>query len=139
MPENTKNKVLIIEDEDLIARMYEKTLSFDGFEVEVAIGGKDGLEKAKSFNPDLILLDIMMPEPDGMEVLDTLKRQPDTNHIPVVMLTNLSGKQDAELALEKGAVEYWIKKEAKPRELGEKITNIVNKNKPQSDSAINVE
>ena len=92
MSETGQHKVLIIEDEDLIARMYEKTLTFDGFEVEVAIGGKDGLEKAVNFKPDLILLDIMMPEPDGMEVLETLKRKPDTSGIPVVMLTNLSGK-----------------------------------------------
>ena len=132
MAEINKQKVLIIEDEDLIARMYEKTLSVDGFEVEVAIGGNEGLEKAKSFKPDVILLDIMMPEPDGMEVLETLKRQPETSEIPVVMLTNLSGKQDAELAIEKGAVEYWIKKEAKPSDFGTKIKEIISQNKTSS-------
>ncbi|OGM12202.1 hypothetical protein A2Z22_05195 [Candidatus Woesebacteria bacterium RBG_16_34_12] len=120
-------KVLIIEDEPLVARLYEKTLKFDGFEVSIANGGNEGLTKTKAEKPDLVLLDIMMPEPDGIEVLDKLKKDEETKGIPVVILTNLSGKHDAELALSKGADDYWIKRDAEPKDLGKMIKGILNR------------
>ena len=113
--------ILLVEDEPLVARMMEKALKFDGFNVVVAIMGKEGLDKAKSEKPDLILLDIMMPEPDGIEVLERLKADEETKNIPVVMLTNLSGTHDEELAKSKGALAYWVKKDAHPIALGNKI------------------
>src|SRR3972149_4319618 len=85
-------KVLIVEDEDIIARMYQEALKFDGFDVTVALGGLDGLTKVKSEKPDVVLLDIMMPEPDGIEVLEKIKADPDIAGIPVVMLTNLNAR-----------------------------------------------
>ncbi|OGM12195.1 hypothetical protein A2Z22_05200, partial [Candidatus Woesebacteria bacterium RBG_16_34_12] len=117
-------KVLIIEDEPLVARMYEKALTFEKFEVICAVGGKDGIEEAKKNKPDIILMDIMMPEMNGIEALDIIKSDPVTSDIPVVMLTNLSGIHDMELAKEKGAEDYWVKKDIKPREMGEKIKKI---------------
>ena len=119
-------KILIVEDEPLVARMYQKSLSFDSHEVVTALGGKEGLQKVKSEKPDIVLLDIMMPEPNGMEVLERIMTDPETKHIPVVMLTNLSGKHDAELAKSKGAVEFWVKKDAQPKELGKKIEEILS-------------
>lgn len=116
-----KYKVLIIEDEDLVARMYQKSLQFDDFDVEVAIGGKEGYQMIKDHKPDLVLLDIMMPEPDGMEVLEMIKGDPETKNIPVIMLTNLSGEYDSKLAISKGATDYWVKKDSNPTELGKKI------------------
>jgi len=121
-------KILIVEDEPLVARVYEKTLSFDGFDVAIAIGGEEGLEKVKTIKPDAVLLDIMMPEPDGMEVLEKIKADPETSSVPVIMLTNLSGKNDAELALEKGAEAYWVKKDSKPKDLGKMIKEILGIN-----------
>jgi len=118
-------KILIIEDEPLVARMYEKTLKFGGFDVVTANGGDEGLEKAKSNKPDVILLDIMMPEPDGMKVLQSLKQDQATINIPVVVLTNLSGKHDAELALDRGASAYWVKKDTDAKSLGKKVQEIV--------------
>jgi CheY-like chemotaxis protein len=114
-------KVLLIEDEDLVARMYEKALKFDGFDVLVALGGEDGIKKVKEFAPDILFLDIMMPEPDGMEVLEKIKADPETKDIPVVMLTNLSGKHDAELAKEKGALDYIVKSNIEIADLGKMI------------------
>ncbi|OGM14323.1 hypothetical protein A3A76_00090 [Candidatus Woesebacteria bacterium RIFCSPLOWO2_01_FULL_39_23] len=118
-------KVLIVEDEDIIARMYQEALKFDGFDVTVALGGLDGLTKVKSEKPDVVLLDIMMPEPDGIEVLEKIKADPDIAGIPVVMLTNLSGKHDAELAKAKGALDYWVKCDVKVKGLGKKVQAIL--------------
>lgn len=118
---------MIIEDEPLVARMYQKTLSNEGFKVTTAIGGQEGLARVKNDKPDFVLLDIMMPEPNGMQVLEKLKSDPDTKDIPIVMLTNLSGKHDAELALKKGADDYWVKKDIRPKGIEVKIKEILAK------------
>ena len=123
-----------MEDEDLVGRMYEKALKFDGFDVTVALGGEDGLAKLKEIKPDLILLDIMMPEPDGIEVLEKIKEDEKLKEIPVVMLTNLSGRHDAELALSKGATDFWVKSDTKVADLGKKINEVLNDKKPKQES-----
>jgi CheY-like chemotaxis protein len=120
-------KVLIVEDEPLVARMYEKALTFDGMDVSIAMGGESGIKKAREEKPDFILMDIMMPEMNGIEALEYIKNNPETANIPVVMLTNLSGDNDMELAKQKGAYDYWVKKDIKPRELAQKINEIIKK------------
>lgn len=120
-------KILIVEDEPLVARVYQKSLGFNNHEVVVALNGKEGLEKMRSERPDIVLLDVMMPEMNGMQVLEEANNDPEIKHIPIVMLTNLSGKHDAELAISKGAVEYWVKKDAKPLELGKRIEELLGK------------
>jgi CheY-like chemotaxis protein len=123
-------KILLIEDEPLVVRMYQKALTFDGFEVLTALTGKDGIAKAKAQKPDVILLDVMMPEMNGIEVLMELKKDPTIKNIPIIMLTNLSGEQDKQLALSKGAIEFWVKKDLNPMEVGEKIKQLfANKTK----------
>ena len=114
-------KILIVEDDPLMSRMYQKIFTFEGFEVDMAADGEVGLEKARAGKPTLILLDIMMPKMNGLEVLGKLKADPETKTIPVVMLTNLAGEQDAETALAKGAVKYIIKSEYEPKQ----VTNMV--------------
>lgn len=90
--------------------------------METATNGEEGLAKARSVKPDLILLDIMMPKLNGLEMLRQLKAIPDVEKIPVVVLTNLSGDADAETALQEGAVKYIVKSDYKPKE----IFNIVD-------------
>ena len=124
-------KILIIEDDVLVAKMYQKVLTFEGFTVDVAEQGREGLKKAKAGKPDLILLDIMMPKMHGLEVLDRLKVDPATKTIPVVILTNLSGAQDARLGLKKSAVAYLVKSEYKPEEVAAKIKEILSAKKTQ--------
>lgn len=104
-------KVLLIEDEVLILRMYEKIFNFEGFDVVSAVDGIDGLDKAKTTKPDLILLDIMMPKMDGLRVLENLKGDVTTKDIPVVVLTNLSSDVVIKDAFAKGAVGYLVKSE----------------------------
>ena len=115
------SRILIVEDDPLMSRMYQKIFKFEGFEVDFAGNGEEALEKIRSDKPTLILLDIMMPKMNGLQVLDKLKLDPETRSIPVIMLTNLAGTADAEAALTKGAVKYIIKSENEPKQ----VVNIV--------------
>ncbi len=118
-------KILIVEDDPLILRMYQKIFSFEGYEIEMASNGEEGLQKAKTVVPTIILLDIMMPKMNGLQVLDSLKADPTTKNIPVIVLTNLSGTQDAESALAKGAVKYIIKSENEPKQVADMVKEIL--------------
>jgi CheY-like chemotaxis protein len=118
-------KIVLVEDEVLVARMYESSLTYEGFNVVVAMNGKQAVEMIQTEKPDLVLLDIMMPEMSGMEVLEIIKSDAATKGIPIVMLTNLSGKHDVESALAKGAMEYWVKSDLRPRELSDKVKKIL--------------
>jgi len=109
--------LLIIEDDPLMVRMYQKIFKFEGFEVDTAFDGEEGIEKVRKLKPTVVLLDIMMPKMNEMQVLEKIKSDPDTKKIPVIMLTNLAGQQDAENALEKGAVRYIIKSEHDPKDI----------------------
>jgi CheY-like chemotaxis protein len=118
-------KLLIIEDDPLMSRMYQKIFTFEGYEVDVASNGEEGLVKIKSNRPNLVLLDIMMPKMNGLEVLDRIKADPEIKAIPVVMLTNLAGIQDAETAMAKGAVKYIVKSEHEPKDIVNMIKEIL--------------
>lgn len=118
-------KVLIIEDDQLIQRMYSKIFAFEKYDVVTASDGEDGLQKAHTEKPTIILLDVMMPKMNGMEVLEKLKIDPDTKSIPVVMLSNLAGENDVETALSKGAVKYIIKSEHDPKEVADMVDEII--------------
>lgn len=99
-------KVLIIEDEKPISDIIKFNLEKDGFQVEVAYDGEEGFEKIKTLNPDLVLLDVMLPKMDGFEVL---KRTRENNQVPVVMLTAKEEEVDKVLGLELGADDYITK------------------------------
>jgi CheY-like chemotaxis protein len=131
-------KVLIVEDDPLMLRMYQRIFTFEKHEVEVAEDGEECLAKVQTFNPTIILLDIMMPRMNGLQALDRLKSNPATKNIPVVILTNLAGQQDAETALSKGAIKYIVKSEYDPKEVvdmvGEMIKSYIVPNDTPSPS-----
>lgn len=118
-------KILIIEDDPLMSRMYQKIFTFEGYEIEMAADGIEGLEKIRTGKPTLILLDIMMPKMNGLQVLEKLKANPETKAIPVVILTNLAGQQDAEKALTLGAVKYIVKSEYEPKQVADMVKEIL--------------
>jgi len=118
-------KILIIEDDPLMQRLYQKIFTFEKYEVETAADGEEGLDKARKTKPTLILLDIMMPKMNGLQVLEKLKADPDLKKIPVVMLTNLAGQKDAETALAKGAVKYIVKSEYEPKQVADMVKGIL--------------
>lgn len=119
-------RVLLIEDDPLMVRMYQRKLVNDGYEAAVAVDGEDGLVKVRSFRPDLVLLDIMMPKLNGLQVLERLKADPTTAKTPVVILTNLGGTQDdIERGLELGAVAYLVKSAYRPDEVIAKVKEVL--------------
>lgn len=118
-------KLLIVEDDPLISRLYEKIFTFDKHKVVLAHNGEDGLVKVKEEKPNLILLDVMMPKMNGLQMLERLKADPETKPIPVVMLTNLAGEKDAETALSKGAVKYIVKSDYDPKQISDMVKEIL--------------
>lgn len=101
--------VLVIDDDITIRTLLKSTLSNKGFKVFCASSGSDGLKIAKTEEIDVVLLDWMMPEMDGMEVLSEFKRDSNTMYIPVIMLTCKEDSRDIDLAITKGAVDYIVK------------------------------
>jgi DNA-binding response OmpR family regulator len=105
----TQRTVLIIEDEKLIIVSTQMVLEAAGFRVESATNGEDGIAKAKSQSPDLVLLDIMMPGIDGWETLTRLKKETATANIPVVIFTAREHSRGHQKSAEMGAVDYFRK------------------------------
>lgn len=119
-------KILIIEDDPLISRMYQKIFTFEKYEVETASDGEEGLTKIKTLKPTVVLLDVMMPKMNGLQVLEQVKGDidPTIKNIPIIMLTNLAGEQDAEAALSKGAVKYIVKSEHDPQDVAKMVKEV---------------
>lgn len=118
-------KILIVEDDPFLLKMYTKKLQVEGFEVEIAKDGEDGLAKLKSFMPDLALMDVMLPKLSGIEVLEKAKSDPQTKNIPIIVISNLSTPTDTDAAIKKGAAGYFIKSDNTPSQLIEKIRKFV--------------
>ena len=114
-------KILIVEDDKFLRELIAKKLIKEGYEVEEAIDGEDGVRKAKKIMPDLILLDLILPGIDGFEVLQRIKEDQKTALIPVVILSNLGQKDEIEKGLNLGAVDFLIKAHFTPEEIVEKI------------------
>lgn len=109
-------KILVVDDETYIVELVKFNLEKEGYRVIVAFDGMHALEMVKEENPHLILLDIMLPGIDGLEVCRTLKQDPNYNTIPIIMLTAKGEEFDTVLGLEMGADDY-IKKPFSPREM----------------------
>jgi len=125
MAKKEKIKILLVEDDTFLLDMYATKFELEGFSVVMAEDGKKGLEMAAKDDPDIILLDILMPKMDGFTVLDELKKNKDTEKIPVILLTNLGQKDDVKKGFEKGAVGYLIKAHFMPSEVVDKIKKIL--------------
>lgn len=111
-----KNRILVVDDEPDVLDLVTYNLSQAGFQTETAADGAEALRKARSATPDLILLDLMLPEMDGLEVCKLLRRDAKTSAIPIIMLTARASEIDRVLGLELGAADY-VSKPFSPREL----------------------
>lgn len=120
-------KVLIVEDETQVARLIELELNYEGYQVEIANDGKEALSKVEDFKPDLIVLDWMLPEMDGLEV--TRRIRSDGNDVPVIVLTGKDALSDKVISLDSGADDYLTKPFA-TEELLARIRAVIRR-KPQ--------
>ncbi len=112
---------MVVEDTELLRRIYSDKLTQEGYTVISAADGLECIAHLHQTAVDLILLDLIMPRMSGLEVLDTVKKDPRTKDIPVIVLTNLGQEADVERGIAMGAIDYLVKNEAKPADVAEKI------------------
>lgn len=120
-----KIKVLLVEDEQMIVQMYKIRMEDEGWEVFNTDRGSEAIKLAKSEKPDIILLDIILPETDGFSILKELRSEASTKKIPVMMLTNLGQESDQNKGKEMGVNGYFIKSQHTPRDVITKIENLI--------------
>lgn len=122
---NMAKKILFIEDEPALQRAASAILTQEGFQVMLALNGEEGIQTALREKPALILLDLILPKKDGFEVLEALKKDPDTKDIPVIILSNLEGSTDVERAISMGATTYLVKANYRLEEVLQRIREII--------------
>ena len=111
------SRILIIEDDPYVRALYQKLFDLQKYEVLIAKNGTEGLELAQTQRPNIILLDILMPQIDGLAVLKTLKSDPLTKNIPVLMLTNIGSQEVIRKATELGADAFMVKADFSPDQI----------------------
>ena len=128
-----RERILLIEDEPDIAEVLQYNLEKEGFEVEVARRGDTGLEAIRREPPDLLVLDLMLPGIDGLELTRLLKRDGATSRLPIVMLTAKSEEVDRIVGLELGADDY-IPKPFSPREVVLRVKAVLRRRQPEEET-----
>jgi CheY-like chemotaxis protein len=119
-------KILLAEDEEIISMAYQHGLTYLGYEVVVAQDGLEAIQALQKQIPDILLLDIIMPNMNGIEVLQAVRTDPAYKKLPIIMLTNLSQPSDEEQARELGASDYMIKSNITLTQLVERIESILH-------------
>src|SRR5580693_5093293 len=127
-------KVLVCDDERHIVRLIQVNLERQGYEVVTAFDGKEGLEKIRSEKPNLVVLDVMMPYMDGFEVLKTIRREPETENLPVIMLTAKAQDKDVFEGYHYGA-DMYLTKPFNPMELVTFVKRITENTDDPDDDA----
>ena len=134
----TKSKILVVDDEPDAVELIEFNLKANGYEVATAADGEEALQKARAILPNLIILDLMLPEVDGMEVCKILRRDQRTQSIPIIMLTAKAAEIDRVLGLELGADDY-VTKPFSPRELVLRVKRLLRSGTTSEEKSDRVE
>lgn len=127
-----RQNILIVEDDNLLQEMYCEKFEMDGFSVEKAATGREGLKILEKNIPDVILLDILMPDMNGLEMLKEMKKNRDYRDIPVILLTNLGESKidmDSELSFALGIKDYLIKTKHTPDDVLKRVQKILKSEK----------
>lgn len=122
----TYKSILLVDDDLTLREMYMERLKAEGFTVEMAKDGEEALAKAADLKPNIILLDIMMPKINGLDVLKKLKDNEETKSIPVIVLTALIQDHEKMESITRGADDYIVKSETMPGDVIEKIKGILD-------------
>lgn len=122
MSENNRTALLLIaEDDQFYANLYKTKLEKEGFAVVISTNGSETMQLIEKNKPNLIILDIVMPELDGFEVLKQLKQKPDFKNVPVIVLSNLGQQEDIDRALSLGAFRYIVKSNVSIHDMVESV------------------
>lgn len=124
----TMTKIAIIEDDSVINQMYRMKFEADGFDVQVADNGKTGVELVQKFQPDMILLDLQMPEMTGDEALAYIRSQEWGKLIPVIILTNLGAEESPKALKELGIHSYIVKADLTPSQVVSRVKEALSLN-----------
>ncbi len=120
--------VLVIDDDPVILDLLRVNFEIEGFDVVTATNGEEGLERAHAVQPDVVISDIMMPKRDGLQLLGDLKSNPDTEDLPVILLSAKAQKSEVQEGLDLGADDY-ITKPFDPIKLIERLNGVVSKSR----------
>jgi DNA-binding response OmpR family regulator len=118
-------KILLVEDDPFLIEIYKTKLTEAGFKVSVAIDGQEGIKKTEEENPDLVLLDIVLPNVDGWEYLRKISKHEKFKNLKIVVLSNLGQKSEVEKGMDLGAAKYIIKAHYTPSEVVEEVKKII--------------
>ena len=124
--EANATKILIVEDDLFIRELYERQLVLAGYQVATAADGPEGLTKINEFQPNLLLLDIMLPQMNGLDLLKTIKANEQTKGIPVILLTNLGQDSVIKEGFSLGADGYLIKSAYTPDQIIEEVKKFLS-------------
>ena len=117
----SKYKIAIVEDDGVIRQMYQMKFEQEGFDVKVAANGKDGVALVAEMKPDIILLDLHMPEMNGVEALQEIRKKDWGKNIPVIVLTNLGEEESPKSLRSLGIYSYILKADYTPRQVVSKV------------------
>lgn len=123
----SKQSIIVVEDESFLSKVLAERLEDEGFgHIDVAGNGEEALVMIKQHNPDIVLLDMILPKMNGFEVLEVLQADPKLKKIPVLVLSNLGQDQDIEQAKKLGARDYIVKSNFSLQKVVEKIMSILD-------------
>jgi len=129
------NKILIIEDDQIVANIYRNRFAVEGYQVEVALDGQTGLELARSFRPDAVVLDLMIPRMTGVELMKKMRSEPDLEKIPVIVFSNTYISDMVQDAWKAGATKCLSKANCTPKQVIELIRSLSNGSGPKAPSS----
>lgn len=121
------NRILIVEDDQFLRELIVQKLTKENFDIVEAQDGEEGIKMIQTENPDIVLLDLILPGIDGFEVLSRAKNDPKTAHVPIIILSNLGQEEDVQRGLQLGAVDYMVKAHFTPGEIVERVRSILDK------------
>ena len=130
-----RKNILIVEDDEALATLYKTELELKGYKVALIRNGIEAFSAIKKEKPDLVLLDIMLPGKNGLEILEEIRTSQETKDTKIVMLTNFGSEENVSTALENGAIDYIMKYKIVPSELSEKLASLLG---DATDSLIHV-
>lgn len=131
-------KILLIDDEEAILDVFKQALEQAQLEVVTALTGTEGMEKTRLEHPDVIFLDQVLPDMNGNQVLQQLKADPDTKHIPIAMLSNFSQDTLVQNAMKMGAIDYILKYQIAPEDLVAKAKALFEESQPTTSHEVSL-